>query len=65
MTTTVIFKQPGIQAIGAYLPGIEYEVDDAEAARLISHKGFKAVAKLTKSSQTEPEPTTTNPNEVN
>lgn len=38
-------KRPGLKNCGAYVPGVEYEVDAKEAVRLVDVKGFEFVAK--------------------
>lgn len=42
-TVKVKFEMPGVVSIGDYLPGEVYEVDETEAERLISAKGFVRV----------------------
>ena len=39
----IILQSPGILGIGPYRPGQVYEVEDAEAARLVMCKGFEYV----------------------
>jgi len=54
----IYFDRPGIAAIGPYLPGIIYDVEETEALRLIEAKGFKKAADETtpkrKPQSTEP-----------
>ena len=40
-TSWVMFDTPGVLRIGPYVRGQAYEVDAAEARRLIEVKGFK------------------------
>jgi len=41
--TKIILDKPGAKSVGDYQAGVEYEVDKAEADRLIKIKGFKLV----------------------
>lgn len=37
----IVFDRPGVQRIGDYLPNKVYQVNAAEAERLVSVKGFR------------------------
>lgn len=42
-TVRVKIVRPGVRACGQYLAGVEYEVSEVEARRLVEVKGFQIV----------------------
>lgn len=46
-TVWVLHRHPGVEAIGPYQQGVAYEVDAAEAKRLVEHKGFQRTKRPT------------------
>lgn len=42
-TVRVKLVQPGVVACGRFTAGVEYDVSEGEAERLVAHKGFQIV----------------------